>query len=1055
MMFYKSFNFNLFFMRNICLRKSIRFLSLFLFVPLWLGAQNITVTGKVTDKSGEGLIGVNVTEKGTNNGIATDVDGNYSLSVSRDATLDFRYVGYVSQSLPVQGKSMVSVVLSEDTKALEEVVVIGYGTQRREAVTGSVASIGGNAMRDVPAGDITNALQGRVAGVNMSQTSTKPGSTMQIRIRGTRSINATNDPLVVLDGIPFAGTISDISPDDIKSVDILKDASATAIYGSRGANGVIMVTTYSGNKNQAAQITYSGYYGWKDAIKLPLMNGADFAALRARAGIVPGPGTDEPVDANGNYTANTDWQNLFLKTGIVTNHDLSVMGGNEKGSYKFGVGFYDDQAVVPQQWYKRFSLRGSLDQKIGIFRLGFTTNNNFNITNGTNRMGINDVVHTPPLVNPYNADGTLKTRVLAGMNDIYYVRTRSTVDALGDLFADRTNAFGSYNSLYAELSIPGVEGLKARVNLGGNYRQSNGGTYIGEGVFSSTITNPSVADINNSLTYNWTDENLLTYDRTFAEKHNLNLVGMYSCEQTFYNKSDISRKNIAADAFQYFNLGQSSTSSNDDITIDPSPTGPNHLNGQDYQLSGLMSWMGRVMYSFDNRYMISATIRSDGSSRLAPGHKWHTYPAISAGWNINKESFMQNVSWIDALKLRLGWGQTSNQSVDPYSTLGLLSTIPYNFGPKGYATGYSVSQLPNTNLGWEYSITTNAGLDFTLLKKRLSGTFEYYVTNTHDLLLSVNLPPTSGVSSYMANVGSTQNKGWELTLNGTIVKTKDWQWDAGVNFAGNKNKITALNSGRTQDVDNWLFVGHPINVIYDYKRTGIWQESEADQVKLYEGAGAMPGMIKVLYTGEYNDDGTPKRIIGPDDKQILDADPNWTGGFNTRVSYKGIDLTLLGSFQNGGILNSMLYGSNGYLNTESGRWSQVKIDYWTQDTPNAYFPDPNGPKDSNNPRYGSTLGYFSGTYLKIGTATLGYNFDPKSLQKAGIQRLRVYFTVQNPLILFSPYHNQSGMDPETNALANDPSVMNVPMSSNLKRLLVVGFNTPSTHNYMIGLNVTF
>jgi len=1037
-------------MRNILLKKSIRFLFLFLFVPLWIGAQNIIITGKVTDKTGESLVGVTVTEKGTTNGIASDVDGNYSLTVSRNATLDFSYVGYLSQSIPVQGKNLINVVMQEDTKALSEVVVIGYGTQRREAVTGSVSSIGGNDIREVPAGDITNALQGRVAGVNMSQNSTKPGSTMQIRIRGTRSISATNDPLIVLDGIPFPGTISDISPDDIKSVDILKDASATAIYGSRGANGVILVTTYNGLKNQKAQITYSGYYGWKDAIKIPLMNATDYAALRARANPAARPSADEPVDANGNYTANTDWQGLFYQTGTVTNHDVGVMGGSDKGSYKFNAGYYSDQAVVPDQWYKRFSIRGSLDQKVGILRVGFTTNNNFNITNGAS-IGLGDVVRPTPLTDPYNADGTFKTLVVSGgstFNDKYYVHTRSTLSDLGDTWADQTKAFGSYNSAYGELEIPGIEGLKARVNLGGNYRQSSGGTYTGQGVFSTDPNNPNSASINNTLQYNWTDENLLMYDRTFAEKHQLSVVALYSCEQTFYNKSSISRKNIASDAFQYFNLGNSSTSNNDDITINP--------DNQSYQVYGLESWMGRVMYSYDDRYMISAALRSDGSSRLAPGHQWHTYPAVSAGWNIGKEAFMQNISWLDALKLRVGFGQTSNQAIAPYATLGGLKTVPYNFGTTGYATGYYVNVLPNTNLGWEYSTTSNVGLDFTLLKSRLSGTFEYYATNTHNLLLSLGLPPTSGVSSYTANVGSTSNKGWELTLNGSIIKTRDWQWDAGVNFAGNKNRITALASGQQQDVNNWLFVGHPLNVIYDYKKIGIWQQSEADQVKLYEGAGATPGMIKVLYTGTYNADGTPTRFVGPDDMQVLDADPNWVGGFNTRVAYKGIDLTLVGSFQNGGLLNSAIYGSSGYLNMEQGRWAQVKIDYWTPDNQNGKYPDPGaGLWGSNGPMHGSTMGYFSGTYLKVGTATLGYNFDPKSLQKAGIQKLRVYFTVQNPLILFSPYHNQSGMDPETNAYANDSSVVTSGANQNLSRLLIVGFNTPSTHNYMIGLNVTF
>jgi TonB-linked SusC/RagA family outer membrane protein len=521
---------------------------------------------------------------------------------------------------------------------------------------------------------------------------------------------------------------------------------------------------------------------------------------------------------------------------------------------------------------------------------------------------------------------------------------------------------------------------------------------------------------------------------------------MYSAEQTHYNSTYISRKNIAGDNFQYFNLGNSSTSSNDDITLSSS--------NQGYSVSGLMSWMGRIMYSFDDRYMISAVLRSDASSRLAEGHKWHTYPAISLGWNLNKESFMKNVDWINSLKLRLGFGQTSNQSVAPYATLGTLSTLPYNFGPTAYATGYYVTQLPNPKLGWEYSNTKNIGLDFSVLKNRLSGTFEYYVTDTKDLLLRVNLPVTSGVSSYVGNVGSTQNKGWEFTLNGTIIdNVNGWTWDAGVNFYGNRNKIVKLASGQLRDEANWLFVGHPLNVIYDYKRIGLYQTT--DEAKLYEGSTGKAGMIKVLYTGDYNADGTPARLISAADQQVIDCDPDWQGGFNTRVAYKNIDLTIVGAFQRGGILNSTLYGSSGYLNLENGRRGQINIDYWTEDNPHAKYPDPNGPKSNDNPKYGSTLGYFDASYLKIRTITLGYNFNPKLTKHAGMDNVRLYVTVQNPLILFSPYHSESGMDPEPNTYANDSNNMAVAYSSNLSRLLTVGYNTPSTQNYLIGLNITF
>jgi len=1027
-----------------------RQLSLLLFLfPLCAFAQTITVRGVVKDPNGETLIGVSVTQVGASNGVITDMSGMYEIKTSANSKLSFSYLGYQKQEVVVNGKTKIDVTLKDEDKSLSEIVVVGYGNQRKEAVTGSVASVKGDIMREIPASNITNALQGRVAGVDMQQTSTKPGSTMQIRIRGTRSINASNDPLIVLDGIPFAGTIADISTEDIKSLDILKDASATAIYGSRGANGVILITTNKGTKGQKAQVSYNGYYGVKDAIKYPMMNGSELAALRARAGLYKTAGADEPHTSNADgsialYTANTDYQDLFLRTGVVTSHDLAVSGGNEKGSYKFGGGYYKDEAVMPGSDYTRYSIRASLDQEVGKYiRIGFTTNNNYSITNGAS-LGMYTVLNSSPISNPYNDDGTLK-RTVKMTSDENWVYTKSSIDNLGDKWADKTKAFGSYNSAYAELKIPGVEGLKARVNLGANYRQSNGGSYTGVGVFSATVDNPNSASISNSLTTNWAVENLLTYDRIFAEKHKVNAVAMYSAEQTMYNSSSIQRKNIAGDNFQYFNLARSSTSNNDDITING--------DNQGYSVSGLMSWMGRVMYSYDDRYMISATFRSDASSRLAEGHKWHSYPAVSLGWNISKESFMKDLTWLSALKLRAGYGQTSNQSVDPYATLGLLSTRPYNFGSTN-ATGYYVSTLPNANLGWEYSITKNYGLDFSILKNRLSGTVEYYVTDTKDILLSVQMPVTSGVSSYMGNVGETQNKGWELSLNGVILDNLNgWTWEAGVNLYSNKNKLVALASGNTTDTNNWWFVGHSLNVIYDYKKVGLYQTTA--EAKQYEGSAGQAGMIKVLYTGTYNADGTPTRTINATDQQIIDCDPDFQGGFNTRVAYKGFDLSVVGTFQRGGILNSTLYGSNGYLNLESGRGGNIKIDYWTESNTNAKYPDPNGPKNSNNPKYGSTLGYFDGTYLKVKTITLGYNFNQKWLKKAGFEKLRLYGTVQNPFVFFSPYHSESGLDPETNSYGNDGANAAVAYGYALRRLLTVGYNTPVTHNYVMGINITF
>ncbi|WP_443936790.1 SusC/RagA family TonB-linked outer membrane protein [Pedobacter sp. MW01-1-1] len=1009
---------------------------------LSLYAQNITIRGKIVESSGQPIPGASIKVKGATTGTTADGSGNFQLSAPANATLEISFIGYITQEKQVKGQTNLTITLNTDTKNLQDVVVIGYGTQRKEAITGSVASISGAKLNEVPAPNISQALQGRVAGVEITQTSTKPGATMQIRIRGTRSINAENDPLIVLDGIPFGGTIADISTDDIQTLDILKDASATAIYGSRGANGVILITTKKGSRNQSAQIAYSGYYGLKDVVKYPMMQADKYIAFRKRAGLNNVPGIDEDITG----ATNTDWQDLFYRSASVQNHDVSVSGGTDRGNYKVGVGYYNDESPIPLSDYSRISLRASVDQEIGKYlRVGFTTNTNYAVTDGAS-IGMYGVLSMSPIANPFNADGTTK-RVVTMPQDVQWVYTKDVMNNLGDKYVNRTKGFGSYNSAYGELKIPGVEGLKYRLNLGGNYRVNNTGSYTGIGVFSSDALNPNTASVNNSLMTQWAIENVLTYDKTFAEKHKLNVTALYSSEQITSNSSAIGRRNLAGDSFQYFNLGQTSTGSNDDITIDP--------NNQSYWQSGLMSFMGRVMYSYLDKYMISATFRSDASSRLAPGHKWNSYPAVSVGWNIQKEAFMQNVTWLNNLKLRLGYGQTSNQSVAPYATLGRLSVRPYNYGATN-ANGYYVTELPNPDLGWEYSETQNIGLDFSLFNNRLSGTVEGYITKTNDLLLSVGLPSTSGVSSYTGNVGATQNKGFEISLNGTIIQSESgWTWEAGLNFYRNVNKVVSLASGQMRDEANWLFVGQPLNVIYDFQKVGIWQANEAAAVKQYEGPAGLPGMVKVLYTGGYNADGSPTRIIGSDDRQILKADPNFQGGFNTRVAYKNIDLSVVASFQEGGILNSTLYGSNGYLNLEDGRRGQIDIDYWTPDNPNAKYPDPLGPKNSNNPKYGSTLGYFDGSYLKIRTISLGYNFTGKWIKAAGIKRMRLYATAQNPFVLFSPYYKESGMDPEPNSFANDGANMAVAYGYGQRRLLTVGYNTPTTRNYIFGLNVTF
>lgn len=1011
--------------------KHLGFLLLMFVFSLDANAQS-SVSGTISDANGP-IPGANVVVKGTTNGVSTDFDGNYTITnVPSNGVLVISFLGYNNKEVPVQGKTRVDVLLEESLSTLEEVVVIGYGTQRKEAVTGSVASISGAEMRDVPSANITQALQGRLPGVQFAQTSSKPGAAMQIRVRGTRSLTGSNDPLVVLDGIPFAGSISDINPVDIKSIDILKDASATAIYGSRGANGVVLVTTNKGSQGQKATFTYNSYYAIKDVFaKYPMMNGPQLSKLREDANFL-----FETNDLGESVDNNTDWQDLFYRTAIMTSHDIAIAGGTKNGSYNFGLGYFLDEAVLPGQNYDRFSLRAAVDQEIGAFRFGINSNNNYSVSRGGN-LGLYGVLNSSPLASPYNEDGSLKRTIIMPVDE-QWVYTRESIENLGDKWIDESRSFASYNNIYGEVKIPGIEGLKYRANIGLNLRLNNSGNYTGQGVFNVSEDNVSTAGISNSLTTQWVIENLLTYDRTFSEKHNLSIVGLASAEQQMFNRSAVSARDIPQDAFQFYNLGQAAG----EIIVDP--------NNQSYYKAGLQSFMGRAMYSYDNRYMFSVAMRADGSSRLAEGNKWHSYPALSVGWNLTNESFMEGVKGIDLIKFRAGYGETANQAVNPYATLGSLGTRPYNFGDVN-AVGYLFNRLPGPDLGWEYSTTYNYGLDFGFFNNRLSGTIEHYVTKTSDLLMDVSLPATSGANVVIQNIGSSQNKGFELSLNGVILDNPDGlTWEMGVNFYSNRNEITGLSSGQERDESNWWFVGQPINVIYDYQRTGLWQEGDP-YLDILEPGGNV-GMIKVKYTGEYNEDGTPVRQIGPDDRQIIKVDPDFQGGFNTRLAYKGFDLGIVGSFQSGGVLISTLHSASGYLNLLNGRRNNVDVDYWTPENTDAKYPKPGGLTNGDNPKYGSTLGYFDGSYMKVRTITVGYNFEQEFVKNLGVDRFRLYATVTNPFVFFSPFHKETGMDPETNSFGNENAAVTTAYQ---QRLLTVGTNTPSTRSFLVGFNLTF
>tara|TARA_R110002051_G_scaffold87713_4_gene154487 strand:- start:30405 stop:33491 length:3087 start_codon:yes stop_codon:yes gene_type:complete len=1016
--------------------KWLGFSILLLMLCTGVNAQ-ITVSGTISEASGP-IPGANVVLKGTTNGASADFDGKYTLTnIPSNGVLVISSIGYQTKEVSINNQNQINVILELDTSELDEVIVIGYGTQKKEAVTGSVISIKSETLNEVQSANFSQAIQGRAAGVELTQTSSRPGAGMQIRIRGTRSLSGSNDPLIVLNGIPFSGGISDINQNDIASIDILKDASATAIYGSRGANGVILITTKSGMKGQKAKFTYNSYYATKNVFaEVPMMNGEQFAALRAAAGIYTN-GVDEFDNVN------TNWQDLIYGTGLQTTHDMSVQGGGENGSFNIGMGYFKETSVLPGESFQRYSLRASIEQEVGAFRFGLNSVSNFNNINGG--IDLYASLSASPLLDPYNTDGSLK-RVVSMPLDDFWVTTRGTIDALGGSRINLQKDFGTYNNIFGEVKVPGIEGLKYRINLGMNLRFSRDGNFTGQGVMNTNINNPSSAGVSSSLSTDYVIENLLTYDRIFAEKHQVNFVGLFSAQEGKYDSTYLNVRNLPNEQFQFYNLGSVLA---EDITG----------YGGDYLASGLLSYMARAMYQYDNRYMITATVRSDGSSRLSSGHKWVTYPAISIGWNIANEKFMNGIGFVNLLKLRAGYGQTSNQAITPYSTLGRLSTRDYNFG-ETFATGYYVSQLPSPSLGWEFSETYNYGLDFGLFNNRLSGTIEYYETKTNDILLSLGLPPTSGVSSYTTNIGKTENKGFEISLNGVIIDNPNgWSWEAGVNLYTNKNKLIQLADTEGDNIGNLWFIGKPLNVIYDYKKIGLWNSTDSDFQYLNQlEPGGNEGMIKVEYTGDYNPDGSPVRQINADDRQVMSADPDFQGGFNTRVAYKNFDLSMVGTFKSGGIVVSTLYSSSGYLNLLTGRRNNVNVDYWTPTNTDAQYPKPGGIQSGDNPKYGSTLGYFDASYLKVRTITLGYNFDQNFIKDAGLEKLRLYATVQNPFILFSPYHKASGMDIETNSsIDSDGNRQNVAVNTGevSRGIATIGANVPTTRNYLLGLNITF
>ena len=1025
-------------------------------------AQTIRVTGRVVNDAGQPVSGASVVVKSTSQGVTTAENGSYTVQIAPKGSLVVSYIGLATQEISVNGKTTLDITLaSSNANNLDQVVVVGYGTQRKKDVTGAVVSVSGDALKEVPSSNIVTQLQGRAAGLDIVSNSSRPGATGQIRIRGNRSLasgqaanDAQNSPLLVVDGIPYGGSITDINPDDINSIDILKDASATAIYGSRGSNGVIIITTKRGRTGKAI-LSYNTYYGISKAMgEYPFMNAQEYTAFKEQARLATPTGvTNYPLttaeQAGAARGTNTDWQKILYKNAATTNHELSLSGGSEGTQFSLGLGYFDQTAVVPGQDFRRFSLRTTVDHKLNrVIKIGINTVNTLSYTNGESLNPFYNTVRLSPLVSPYNADGTINLFPMTGSSDPTLVNPLTIVNKTDAIKSNRRRV-RTFNSLYGELQI--LKDLKYRVNVGLDFRQDLTGNYLGPntlynpGTSSPTVLGTTAASsesVTNTEAWTYLIENLLTYDKTYKD-HHLTVTGLFSAQKDHSASSGFNAVGVPSDVIQDYNLNLAS----------------GNLLAQNGGFSerGLVSYMGRLNYVFKDRYLLTATVRRDGSSVLSPGNQWFTYPAVAVGWNMLNEDFMKSFSTLSNLKLRAGWGITSNQSINPYTTLGTLATNFYNYGTAQNIIGYFVPNVPNKALNWESTSNWNLGLDFGVLHNRITGTVDVYDQQTKNILLQKSLPRSTGTTSTIVNAGKTKGRGIELSLSTVNIRNANgFSWSTDLNFSINKEQIVELQDPNLKaDINNGWFVGQPLSVIYDVRKIGIWQRADSATAA---GFGLKPGQIRVADVNSAANNGKPDGKIDANDRQILgNFQPDWVGGITNRVSYKNIDLSFV-IFARMGQTVVLPYlasdgGANGFPFFNNSRVNTLKRDYWTPNNPTNAFPRPDA--SSDNVLYSSTLAYRDGSFIKCRSINLGYTIPSRMINKIGISSIRVYATAENPFFIYAPLvRDHLALDPEGNSYGGsiNSAAGGMPVAA---RAITVNLNTPPTRQYLFGLNVKF
>ena len=954
-------------------------------LPMCMFAQQITVQGVVKDQTGETVIGASVMEKGTTNGTITGIDGDFSLNMSPNGTLVVSFVGYKTQEVQVKGQKQLQVVLSEDAEMLDEVVVIGYGTMKKSDLTGAVSSIGNKDIKDSPVSNLGQAIQGKISGVQIVDAG-KPGDNVSIKIRGLGSINNC-DPLVVIDGVPTDLGLSSLNMADVERLDVLKDASATAIYGSRGANGVVMITTKRGTEGKG-KLAVSANYSFQNATNVPsLLNAAQYAELSndmmVNSGRNPNPEWANPSELG----AGTDWMDELLRTGVMQNYTVSYSGGNEKSHYYVSGGFLDQSGIVKSVNYRRFTFQSNSDAQV-LKWLKFSNNITFSAdTKKSGSYNIGDALKALPIYPVKNEDGSWSG---PDGNSEWYGSTRNPIGPT-ELNKSQTDGYNFLANLTAELTF--TKWLKFKSTFGYDAKFWFIDNFTPKYNWKPTPTEETsrYKSDNKSFTYLW--DNYFLFDHTFAEKHRVGLMAGMSAQ---WNTNDY--LNAQKNVFMFDNVHEMD-------------------NGEEmYAIGGnetewaLLSYMARVNYSYEDRYLLTATIRRDGSSRFGKKHRWGTFPSVSVAWRASQEKWFPKNDYINDLKVRAGYGVTGSQaSVGNYSYLASYNTSVYPFGiSSGNQTALVSSTLANPYIHWEEVAQTNIGFDASLFNSRVMFSFDAYLKETRDMLVKASIPITSGfedTTTTYTNAGKVRNQGIEMSLH-TINLTGELGWETNLTATYNKNKIKDLNSDvpyYINQINNsyvtMLAKDYPINVFYGYVTDGIFQNQSEVNTHAVQ-PGAEPGDIRFR---DLNNDG----VINDSDRTVIgNPNPSWLFSMNNSLSYKGFELSVFLQ----GIAGNKIYNANNIDNTgRAAAYNQTTdvLKRWqgegtSNSMPRAVFGDPN-----QNTRVSDRF-VENGSYLRLKNITLSYTFPKQWLQKTQIENARLSLSCENVATITG----YSGFDPE-------------------------------------------